>query len=244
MLLTATVSGVGAGDPDSGTVDRVTAELRRAASRLRADFPGSTALVGGSSLLVHSILKISASDLERGEAVALPIALVVMLLVFGGFLAAGIPLLGAIVSIVGSLGVLFGITFLTDIDTTVINVITAVGLGLSIDYGLLMVSRFREEYRAALAAMGESWHLSRDDRRGIRLVAIRRTADRAGRTVLFSGITFAIASAGLADLPTAHRARHRGRRALGDGDRDPHRADPGARAALAVGRSSAEARRA
>jgi len=197
VLLTATVSGVGARDPDSATVDRAVAELRRAAAQLRSEFPGSTALVGGSSLLVDSIVKISASDLERGEAVALPIALVVMLLVFGGFLAAGIPLLGAIVSIVGALGVLFGITFLTDIDTTVINVVTAVGLGLSIDYGLLVVSRFREEYRSALAAMGESWHLSRDDRRGIRLLAIRRTADRAGRTVLFSGVTFAIASAGL-----------------------------------------------
>ena len=197
VLLTATVLGVGAGDPDPATVDRVTAQLRTAAAQLRAEFRGSTALVGGSSLLVDSILKISANDLERGEAVALPIALVVMLLVFGGFLAAGIPLVGAIVSIVGSLGVLFGITFLTDIDTTVINVVTAVGLGLSIDYGLLMVSRFREEYRAALDAMGESWHLSADDRRGIRLLAIRRTADRAGRTVLFSGLTFAIASAGL-----------------------------------------------
>ncbi|MEO6116959.1 MAG: MMPL family transporter [Pseudolysinimonas sp.] len=197
VLLTATVSGVGAGDPDSATVDRATTELRRAATQLRDAFPGSTALVGGRSLLVDSIVKISASDLERGEAVALPIALVVMLLVFGGFLAAGIPLVGAIVSIVGALGVLFGITFLTDIDTTVINVVTAVGLGLSIDYGLLVVSRFREEYRTALAAMGESWHLSADDRRGIRLLAIRRTADRAGRTVLFSGITFAIASAGL-----------------------------------------------
>jgi RND superfamily putative drug exporter len=129
VLLTATVSGVGAGDPDSGTVDRAVAELNRAATQLRSEFPGSTALVGGSSLLVDSIVKISASDLERGEAVALPIALVVMLLVFGGFLAAGIPLLGAIVSIVGALGVLFGITSLTDIDTTVINVVTAVGLG-------------------------------------------------------------------------------------------------------------------
>lgn len=197
VLLTATVSGVGTGSPDATTVDRATAELRRAAAELRHQFPGSTALVGGSSLLVDSILKISANDLERGEAVALPIALLVMLLVFGGFLAAGIPLLGAVVSIVGSLGVLFGITFLTDIDTTVINVITAVGLGLSIDYGLLIVSRFREEYRAALAAMGESWHLSADDRRGIRLLAIQHTADRAGRTVLFSGITFAIASSGL-----------------------------------------------
>jgi uncharacterized membrane protein YdfJ with MMPL/SSD domain len=197
VLLTATVTGVGSGDPDTTTVDRAVAELRRAGAQLRSEFSGSTALVGGSSLLVDSIVSVSASDLERGEAVALPIALVVMLLVFGGFLAAGIPLVGAIVSIVGALGALFGITFLTDIDTTVINVITAVGLGLSIDYGLLVVSRFREEYRSALAAMGESWHLGDDDRRGIRLLAIQRTADRAGRTVLFSGITFAIASAGL-----------------------------------------------
>ncbi|HEY4226070.1 MAG TPA: MMPL family transporter [Pseudolysinimonas sp.] len=197
VLLTATVSGVGSSDPDPATVDRVTAAMRHTASRLTAAFPGASALVGGSSLLVDSIVKVSANDLERGEAVALPIALVVMLLVFGGFLAAGIPLLGAIVSIVGSLGVLFAITFLTDIDTTVINVITAVGLGLSIDYGLLVVSRFREEYRTALTAMGPDWHLSDDDRRGIRLLAIRRTADRAGRTVLFSGTTFAIASAGL-----------------------------------------------
>jgi RND superfamily putative drug exporter len=197
VLLTATVSGVGNADPDPATVDRVTSELRTAGAKLRSEFSGSTALVGGSSLLVDSIVKISAHDLERGEAVALPIALVIMLLVFGGFLAAGIPLVGAIVSVIGALGVLFGITFVTDIDTTVINVVTAVGLGLSIDYGLLVVSRFREEYRSALAAMGESWHLSPDDRRGIRLLAIRRTADRAGRTVLFSGVTFAIASAGL-----------------------------------------------
>ncbi|MEP6843736.1 MAG: MMPL family transporter [Pseudolysinimonas sp.] len=197
VLLTATISAIGAGDPDATTVDRAVTEMRRSASQLRSEFPGSTALVGGGSLLVDSIVKISASDLERGEAVALPIALVVMLLVFGGFIAAGIPLIGAIVSIVGALGTLFGITYLTDIDTTVINVVTAVGLGLSIDYGLLVVSRFREEYRSALNAMGEPWHLSAEDRRGIRLVAIRRTADRAGRTVLFSGVTFAIASAGL-----------------------------------------------
>ena len=72
-----------------------------------------------------------------------------MLVVFGGFIAAGIPLIGAGVSIAGALGALLGFTFLLDIDTTVVNVVTAVGLGLSIDYGLLIVSRFREEYRAA-----------------------------------------------------------------------------------------------
>ena len=197
VLLTATVEGVGSRDPSSATVDRVEADMRKAATTVHTRFPQATALVGGGSLLLDSILHLSQSDLERGEAVALPIALLVMLLVFGGFIAAGIPLLGAIVSILGSLGVLFGITYLMDIDTTVINVITAVGLGLSIDYGLLVVSRFREEYRSNLAAMGEPWHLSASDRSAIRLLSISRTADRAGRTVLFSGVTFAIASAGL-----------------------------------------------
>ncbi len=198
VLLTATVAAARAGGtPDPATISRLETEMRSAASSARKQFSGATALVGGGTLLVDSILKVSASDLERGEAVALPIALLVMLLVFGGFLAAGIPLLGAIVSIVGSLGLLFGITYLMDIDSTVINVITAVGLGLSIDYGLLIVSRFREEYRSNLAAMGEPWHLSAADRNAIRLLSITRTADRAGRTVLFSGTTFAIASAGL-----------------------------------------------
>ena len=121
-----------------------------------------------------------------------------MLLVFGGFLAAGIPLLGAIVSILGSLGVLFGITFLTDIDTTVINVITAVGPR--------PVDRLRPADgepvpRGVPRGPGRDGRIVApqrvDDRRGIRLLAIRRTADRAGRTVLFSGVTFAIASAGL-----------------------------------------------
>ena len=79
-----------------------------------------------------------------------------MLVVFGGFIAAGLPLVGAGVAITTSLGVLFGMSALMDFDTTVLNVVTAVGLGLSIDYGLLMVSRFREEYRARRCAGGRS----------------------------------------------------------------------------------------
>src|SRR3546814_386610 len=109
--------------------------------------PQAYPISGFTALLVHSIIETSERDLQRGEAVALPIALLVMLVVFGGFLAAGMPLLGAGVSIVGGLGALFGFTFLLDVNTTVVNVVTAVGLGLSIDYGLLVVSRSRAEYR-------------------------------------------------------------------------------------------------
>ncbi len=165
---------------------------------LRSELPDAVVEVGSGDLLVDSIVSISQSDLERGEAVALPIALVIMLIVFGGFLAAGVPLVGAIAAIIGALGALFGFSFLMDIDTTVINVITAVGLGLSIDYGLLIVSRFREEYRRLdAAARGTESEGGRAERRTRRLLAISRTADTAGRTVLYSGVTFAIASLGL-----------------------------------------------
>lgn len=191
VLYVVRVSGIGDEDPDSAEIDAVVETLTETRDSLRAEFPDATVEVGSTRLLVDSIVAISENDLQRGEAVALPIALAVMLLVFGGFVAAGVPLLGAIAAIVGALGALFAFSHVMDIDTTVVNVITAVGLGLSIDYGLLMVSRFREEYRTALAEHPEH------ERRGIKLAAIVTTANTAGRTVLYSGVTFAIASLGL-----------------------------------------------
>ena len=191
VLFSVKISGVGDADPDPAEVATVVTTLTETRDSLRADLPDATVEVGSTRLLVDSIIAVSENDLARGEGVALPIALLVMLLVFGGFIAAGVPLLGAIAAILGALGALFGISHLMDIDTTVINVITAVGLGLSIDYGLLMVSRFREEYRSGLAADTGA------DRRDLKLAAIARTADTAGRTVLYSGTTFAIASLGL-----------------------------------------------
>lgn len=192
VLYVVRVSGRDGGDPDPAEVESVVESLTTARDSLRAEFAEATVEVGSTRLLVDSIVAISENDLRRGEAVALPIALLVMLVVFGGFVAAGVPLLGAIAAIVGSLGALFAISFAMDIDSTVVNVITAVGLGLSIDYGLLMVSRFREEYRAALAE-----HPQADLRRSLKLDAIAKTANTAGRTVLYSGTTFAIASMGL-----------------------------------------------
>ncbi len=185
VLLSVTVS------PKKALEKRVLQLLDDTATTARHDFPKATVTVGGGDLLVNSLLNQSESDLTRGETVALPIALIVMLVVFGGLIAAGLPLLGALASILGAFGALFVATFVMDIDATVINVITAVGLGLSIDYGLLMVSRFREEYRARLTDAGGA------DRRAIRIAAIGATTASAGRTVAFSGTTFAIASLGL-----------------------------------------------
>src|SRR5690606_30245360 len=74
-----------------------------------------------------------------------------MVLVFGGFLAASMPMIGAVASIAGGLGALLGFSYLLELDASVVNVVTILGLGLSIDYGLLMVSRFREELTALVA---------------------------------------------------------------------------------------------
>jgi RND superfamily putative drug exporter len=193
VLLSVSTLGVGHSAPTAAAEKGIRSLLDSTATEVRHDFPHATVSVGGGSLLLNSLLGQSSKDLERGETVALPIALVVMLIVFGGFIAAGLPLLGAVASILGAFGAVFASTFATDIDATVINVITAVGLGLSIDYGLLLVSRFREEYRSRGGGAG----LDAASRRLTRIDAIGATAASAGRTVGFSGTTFAIASLGL-----------------------------------------------
>jgi uncharacterized membrane protein YdfJ with MMPL/SSD domain len=193
VLLSVTTLGVGRAAPSSAAEGRVRQLLEATATTTRRSFPHATVEVGGGSLLLDSLLRQSSADLERGETVALPIALIVMLVVFGGFIAAGLPLVGAIGSILGAFGAVFATTFATDIDATVINVITAVGLGLSVDYGLLLVSRFREEYRSRGGGTGTD----PEARRLVRIAAIGATTASAGRTVAFSGTTFAIASLGL-----------------------------------------------
>ncbi|HEY5229971.1 MAG TPA: MMPL family transporter [Galbitalea sp.] len=193
VLLSVTTLGVGSAAPTSTAEKQVRTLLDSTETVIRKDFPHATVAVGGGSLLLDSLLGQSSKDLERGEAVALPIALVVMLVVFGGFVAAGLPLLGALASILAAFGAVFATTFATDIDSTVINVITAVGLGLSIDYGLLLVSRFREEYRSR----GGGDEADAAERRRLRIDAIGATTASAGRTVVFSGTTFAIAALGL-----------------------------------------------
>jgi len=158
--------------------------------------PGATGIVGGTSLIVSAITGQIERDLRTGEAIALPIALVVMVLVFGGFLAASMPMLGALASIASGLGLLYGFAHVIDLDSSVVNVITLLGLGLSIDYGLLIVSRYREElHRLLTSDEGRSVRRRRGDGAVVR--ALITTIKTAGRTVTFSALTVAIAVAGL-----------------------------------------------
>ena len=187
-------------EPEAADVQQslsaVQALLEETPARLADAAPGATGLVGGSTLIVDDITSQAEADLRTGEVVALPIALLAMVFVFGGFLAAGMPLAGALASIgVGLAGVL-ALTYVMEVDASTINVVTALGIGLSIDYGLLVVSRFREElHRVVDADGGAGSRRRRGD--GAVAHAIERTLATAGRTVTFSALTVAIAIAAL-----------------------------------------------
>jgi putative drug exporter of the RND superfamily len=122
-------------------------------------------------------------DLVVGEAIALPLALLVMVLVFGGFLAASTPMAGAFASIAGGMAVVYGLTFPMRVEQSAQNVVTVLGIGLCIDYGLLIVSRYREEMVKARAAGAVD----------LRSESLVRAVETAGRTVFFSGVTVGIA---------------------------------------------------
>ena len=143
--------------------------------------PGARVLVGGGSVARIEANTQVGQDLEHGELVSLPIAALVLVLIFGGIAAAGIPLSAAIVSISGSLLFLLGFTYLFDLDPNVVSVVTVMGLGLAIDYGLLMVSRYREELRRGLDSDAA-------------LTVMMTTAARA---ILFSALTVAASLCGL-----------------------------------------------
>jgi len=132
----------------------------------------------------------SSKDLEHGEMISLPLALIVMLIIFGGFFAASMPLVGAIASILSGFATLWALSFSMAIDTTVLSVITVIGMGVSVDYGLLLVSRYREVFREIKPQNKEE--LSE---------VLGKTVNSAGRTIIFSSITIAIAVAGLLAFP-------------------------------------------
>ncbi|WP_370634356.1 MMPL family transporter [Demequina sp. TTPB684] len=144
-------------------------------------------LVYSDPLLFDDFTTQIQGDLVKGEAVALPVALLVMVLVFGGFLAASAPLIGALASIAGGMAILFAFSYPITLDESAINVVNVLGIGLSIDYGLLVVSRYREE----LASRGDgTGHDARSD-------AMVATLATAGRTVFFSSVTVAISVGGM-----------------------------------------------
>jgi putative drug exporter of the RND superfamily len=131
--------------------------------------------VGGFAEVYHEVGDTIEEDLVRAETIALPITMVLLILVFGSVVAASLPLVIGVMSIIGTFFVLRMLAALTDVSIYALNLTTALGLGLAIDYSLFVVSRYREELRAGYAPR----------------VAAIRTVRTAGRTVAFSALTVA-----------------------------------------------------
>ncbi|MFF2377247.1 MMPL family transporter [Streptomyces xiamenensis] len=146
---------------------------------------GVDVAVGGTAMINSEVSELSERDVIKGETIAFPIMLIVLVLVFGSLVAASLPLATGLITILVSMGLLWAMAQLTDVSVLAVNVVTLLGLGLAVDYSLLMVNRYREELRAG-----------RDS-----ATAIRVMMGSAGRTVLFSAITVAVTLAGLAWFP-------------------------------------------
>ena len=167
----------------SGDSNTQLKQYEQIADRLQVD--GLDAQVGGLVPTQKAISDMSASDLTKAEAVSLPIVLILLIVIFGGLVAASLPVLVGGLAIMGSLGVLHAVSLVADVNSFAVNVASLLGLGMAIDYGLFMVGRFREELAAGRDTPD----------------AVRRTVMSAGRTVLFSATLLVIALAGLLLFP-------------------------------------------
>lgn len=125
------------------------------------------------------------ADLGKAEGISAPITIVLLIIVFGGLVAAGLPLLVALIAVFGTLLALLGISQVTDVSIYSINLTTALGLGLAIDYSLFIVNRYREELSGGMPP---------DE-------AVVRTVETAGRTVAFSALTVAASLSALLVFP-------------------------------------------
>lgn len=139
-----------------------------------------TVRVTGGQAIADDFAHFAEQDTKHSEMMALPLIAVMLLLVFGALVATGLPIVVGLMSITLSMAVLYGLTFVMPVNTFTQSIVTMLGLGAGIDYALLMVNRFREELTRRSAKE-----------------AAAATVLTAGRSVLFSGATVALALAGL-----------------------------------------------
>ena len=140
------------------------------------DRDGVTVRAGGTATVYSQVNAQTEKDLMFMESLAIPLSFVVLVWVFGGLVAAALPMAVGGFAILGSMAVLHAITFATNVSIFALNLTVALGLALAIDYTLLIISRYRDELAGGAG---------RDE-------ALIRTMATAGRTVLFSAMTVAL----------------------------------------------------
>ncbi|MET7700702.1 MMPL family transporter [Streptomyces sp. NPDC005485] len=178
LIIPVTLAGGLSDDQEERAVDAAAARLQQ--------IEAPEVHVSGGPLLGKQIGERAQEDVKKAEFISLPVVLALLLVVFGGLRSAGLPLVIAVSGIAGAFLALLGFSHVTDISVYAIQVTTMLGLGLAIDYALLILVRFREERRET------------DDV----VEAVQRTLAGAGRTVMFSGLTVAVSLAGLLVFPS------------------------------------------
>jgi putative drug exporter of the RND superfamily len=146
---------------------------------------GVTVRAGGQAMTDAQITSQTREDLKLMETIAVPVSFLVLVWVFGGFLAATIPVAVGGIAIFGSMAVLRALTCVTDVTIFALNLLLAMGLALAIDYTLLILSRFRDEIDSGTE----------------RTMALVRTMTSAGRSVLFSAMTVSLSMSALMLFP-------------------------------------------
>ena len=141
--------------------------------------------VGGYSLVNYAISTKISKDLAVAESISIPLTFLLLLFIFGGLVASAMPLVVGISAILGTFFILYLISLATGVSIFALNLTTGMGLGLGIDYSLLIVNRFREELHS-----GKSVEES-----------VARTVATAGRTVFFSGLTVLVTISSLMFFP-------------------------------------------
>ncbi|MEU6859415.1 MMPL family transporter [Glycomyces sp. NPDC046736] len=182
----AAISLAGASDEERADAYELIEDDLRAAG----DTEGLDVRLGGGAAVWADLNEQVQHDLEIAEMISLPILLLIMIVVFGALVAASLPLLIGGLSILGGFAITRVITEFTDVSVFAANVITIIGLGMSIDYSLFVLRRFREELAAG-----------RDKR-----AAVLSTVATAGRTVMVSGLIIVLSMVGLllVDVPFLH----------------------------------------
>ncbi|MDQ6832860.1 MAG: MMPL family transporter, partial [Chloroflexota bacterium] len=135
----------------------------------------------GDTAINHDFDRTLQADLQRAELVSLPLTLLLLLLVFGTFVAALLPLGVGVLAVIGGLGGVYLLSRVTNVSQYALNIVTLIGLGVAIDYSLFIVNRFREEL----------------ERGATTEEALARTLATTGRAIAFSGLTVAVGLSGL-----------------------------------------------
>jgi RND superfamily putative drug exporter len=174
--------------PDENGADSIFNQIQPRYAGTRGDL---SVQLGGATAVRNAVRDTVTADLLRAEAIALPLTLLVLVVVFGSGVAAAMPVLTGLLVIVGTSAALTLIARFATVSVFALNLTTALALGLAIDYGLLIVRRFRQE----LARQAQR-------RRPDAAAAVRETLRTSGRTVLFSASIVAVSLAAMLVFPT------------------------------------------